>query len=146
MRCSAHFSYKQVKIFTCVACQTGTTKFIALISDSLSYSKIDVMVFLTQIIGEMAKEFENFKNIFLMGEVANLKTQLKHLLPYFINLFRAEPIEWNYVATSYSKGAVDGIGATIKRKFGNAQKTKILYCPMRFHFTNAPESAYMECI
>jgi len=38
--------------------------------------------------------------------------------------FGCEELEWNYFATSHGKGAVDGVGAVVKRKVWQIKKTK----------------------
>jgi len=38
--------------------------------------------------------------------------------------FGCEELEWNYFATSHGKGAVDGVGAVVKRKVWQIQKMR----------------------
>lgn len=83
---SAHFNYKQVSIFTCVAWMFGETKSFAIISDSLQHNKIDVYVFIMKLVDDLKNHYGNFESIFFFSrtEVAvSLKTNL---------LFGAYPI------------------------------------------------------
>lgn len=43
-------------------------------------------------------------------------------------------MEWNYFATSHGKGAVDGVGAVLKRKIWQITKTKNIVLPNAFSF------------
>lgn len=47
---------------------------------------------------------QNFKSRFMMGYLSSIKTE------------KGVDATWSFFATSHGKGAVDGIGGTVKRK------------------------------
>lgn len=124
---SAHFNYNQVTIFTCVAWILNKPQSYAIISNSLKHSKIDVFIFLTKIVENIQNEYGQFKNIFIFSDGSSSQFKNKfiiHSLSDFKIQFGCDTIEWNYFATSHGKGAVDGVGAVIKRKIWHLTKTK----------------------
>lgn len=64
-----------------------------------------------------------FKNKFIIDSLTN-----------FIAEFECDTIEWNYFASSHGKGAVDGVGAVLKRKVWQMTKTKKLLLHNAFDF------------
>jgi len=65
---SAHFSYKQVTIFTCVAWLQGSTKSYALISENLNHDKNAVFTFISKIMDMMKMEHELFKKVYIFSD------------------------------------------------------------------------------
>lgn len=123
---SAHFSYGQVTIFTCVAWLNGETKSFAIISDKLSHSKYDVHCFITKLVQKLQADNGYFENILIFSDGSSCQFKNKFIvrsLPDFLNGFGCKSIEWNYFATSHGKGAVDGVGAVVKRKVWQLTKT-----------------------
>lgn len=124
---SAHFSYKQVTIFTCVAWLHGSTKSYAVISENLNHDKNAVFTFISKIMDIMKMEYELFKKVYIFSDGSSSQFKNKYItwsLPDFLVHFGCEELEWNYFATSHGKGAVDGVGAVVKRKVWQIQKTK----------------------
>lgn len=124
---SAHFSYKQASIFTCVAWMLGKTMSFSVISDSLSHSKIDVYVLITKILEEIKIQHGQFQNILIFSDGSSCQFKNKFIfwsLPDLMAKFACKNLEWNFFATSHGKGAVDGVGATVKRKVFDITKTK----------------------
>lgn len=116
---SAHFSYREVTIFTCVAWLVGGVKSYAVISDKLSHNKFDVYCFLTTLVDLIKKEHGQFKNVYIFSDGCSSQFKNKFIarsLPDFISTFGCKVLECNFFASSHGKGAVDGVGATIKRK------------------------------
>lgn len=126
---SAHFSYRQVTIFTCVAWLIGGVKSYSIISDKLSHNKFDVYCFLTKLVKMIKNEHGQFQNLYVFSDGCSSQFKNKFIarsLPDFVSEFGCKVLEWNYFATSHGKGAVDGIGATIKRKVWQMTKTNNL--------------------
>lgn len=124
---SAHFNYKQVSIFTCVAWTVNKTQSFAIISNSLKHSKIDVYIFLTKILEELKQEHGYFNKIFIFSDGSSCQFKNKFIIYSLMDFkirFGCEDIEWNFFATSHGKGAVDGVGAVINRKIWHLTKTK----------------------
>lgn len=139
---SAHFNYKQVSIFTCVAWMFDKTMSFAVISDSLSHSKIDVYVFITTIIKQIKNQHGNFERILLFSDGSSCQFKNKFIFWSLADLranFGCKTIEWNYFATSHGKGAVDGVGAIIKRKVWSLTKTKNLVLNDALAFYNCAQ-------
>lgn len=116
---SAHWQHEQVTIFTAVAWLAEKIYSFSIISNYLVHDKYAVYVFLKKIISWI--EFSGYKvkdlSVFSDGCAAQFKNRfiLSTLcfLPKEINI---TSMEWSFFATSHGKGAVDGVGATVKRK------------------------------
>lgn len=124
---SAHFSYQQSTIFTCVAWLAGDTKSFAIISDKLTHNKYDVYCFITTLVQQIKNQYGHFQNIFIFSDGSSSQFKNKFIgrsLPNFLVEFGCKYIEWNFFATSHGKGAVDGVGAVIKRKVWQITKAK----------------------
>lgn len=124
---SAHFNYKQVSIFTCVAWMYGQTKSFAIISDSLNHGKVNVYVYIRKLVEQIKSQHGNFESIYLFSDGSSCQFKNKFIvwnLPTLMTEFGCKRLEWNYFATSHGKGAVDGIGAIVKRKIWQLTKTK----------------------
>ncbi|XP_017485824.1 PREDICTED: uncharacterized protein LOC108374346 [Rhagoletis zephyria] len=133
----AHFSYQQVTIFTCVAWLRGQTECIAAISDKLTHNKFDVYCFLTKIVHKIQSQFEGISTVFIFSDGSTSQFKNKYILtsiPSFVSEFGLKHLEWNFFATSHGKGAVDGVGAVVKRKVWQAVKTNNIILPDAFAF------------
>lgn len=116
---SAHWSHSQVTIYTAVAWGPNNILSFALVSNYLSHDRYAVNVFLKKIIEFLKLKVLNFEElcVFSDGCAAQFKNRYTMsslcFLPAEMNL---RAMEWNFFASSHGKGAVDGIGATVKRK------------------------------
>ena len=129
---SAYYNQEQVTLFTVavwskdLSCNTICTSHV-IVSDDRSHEKKSVAVFLNKVLNTFVKEnhpgvnevhmfsdgpSSQFKNKFI-AQLLNSLTQSLHL-----RLF------WHYFATSHGKGAVDGIGGTVKRMVWTAVSTR----------------------
>lgn len=116
---SAHWSHRQVTIFTCCVWFVTDRRCLAFVSDDMGHNKQAVWTLLNKIVdyiqqiknNEITKLYifsdncaAQFKNKYILSSLNDLKNHgnLTHL-------------EWNFFAASHGKGAVDGIGGTVKR-------------------------------
>lgn len=140
---SAHFSYSQVSIFTCVAWLAGATKSFALISDKLTHNKHDVFIFLLNLLREMNKSNGCFSKIFIFSDGSSAQFKNKFILRSLVD-FRKQlgctSVEWNFFASSHGKGPVDGVGAVLKRKVWQLTKSKNLLIPDALSFYNCAQN------
>lgn len=122
---SAHFNYTQVTIFTCVAWLCGKVRSFAVVSDKLTHNKFDVYCFLTTIIKKIKKQEEVTKiSIFSDGCASQFKNKyILSSIPNLVDELMVNELEWNFFATSHGKGAVDGVGAVVKRKVWEVVRT-----------------------
>lgn len=114
---SAYFTNQQVSIFTAVAWVKGAIESFAIVSDTLSHDKVAVFTYLNEIFEFIKSKYTNIKvvNIFSDGSAAQFKQRFTlSTLPIHAARFQFATINWHYFATSHGKGAVDGIGGTIK--------------------------------
>lgn len=93
------------------------TRSFSLTSDHLTHDKHSVYVFLKYIILELKQEFPSINSISIFsdgcaGQFKNRFT-LSNLLNFYTDF--GINVDWSFFATSHGKGAVDGIGATVKR-------------------------------
>ena len=138
---SAHWHQKQVTLFTAIAWvgdnSAKPTRSFVNISDDLTHNKHSVWVFMKNIIKSLQAEFPNLKHIHVFsdgcaGQFKNRYTLLN--LTYFLQDFGVDGT-WNFFATSHGKGAVDGIGGTIKRIVWQLIKSRqcIVSCAKEFY-------------
>lgn len=123
---SAHFTYTQVTLFTCVAWLYKEKMSFAIISDKLTHNKYDVYCFITEIVSQI-KRSKNVSKILIFSDGCNSQFKNKFILssiPELVKELRINEFEWNFFATSHGKGAVDGIGAIVKRKVWEIVRTQ----------------------
>jgi len=134
---SAHFTYRQARIFTCVAWLAGSTKSFAVISDKLTHNKIDVFIFLMNLLTEIEKLHGCFSKVYIFSEGCCSQFKNKWIMSSlfdFVNHLKCASIEWNFFASSHGKGAVDGVGAVIKKKVWQITRSRKVVIPDAFSF------------
>lgn len=137
---SAHWHQKQITLFTAVAWvgdSAKPTRCFVNISDDLTHNKHSVWVFMKNIIKSLQAEFPNLKlvHVFSDGCAGQFKNRYTLLnLTYFLQDFGVNGT-WNFFATSHGKGAVDGIGGTVKRTVWRLVKSRqcIVSCAEQFY-------------
>lgn len=135
---SAHWSHKQVTIFTCCIWFDDEMKSVAIISNDTSHTKQAVWTFLKNIIDyvqtircntiEILNIFSDncaaqFKNKYTLSSLFELKKRGK-----------AKQLQWHFFAASHGKGAVDGIGGAIKRLAWMGVKSRQVIMNSAFDF------------
>lgn len=90
---------------------------MVIVSDYLQHNKLSVNCFMEWIFGHLTSKFIGIKSITIFSDGAASQFKQKYL---FANLYLWEnqfdiKLTWNFFATSHGKGAVDGIGGTVKR-------------------------------
>lgn len=115
---SAHWHQKQITVFTAVLWMAETCESYAIISNSLDHNKEAVCAFLCNILHDARGKYPALKNVHIFTDGAASQFKNKYIfsficvkLPALCNI----NISWNFFATSHGKGAVDGIGVTVKR-------------------------------
>jgi hypothetical protein len=136
---SAHWSHTQVTIYTVVAWTSSGTYSFALTSDYLSHDKYAVDHFNKIIVRQLnARMNGSLKVIDMFSDGAAQHFKQKYS---FVSATKLQDdgiqVNWHFFATSHGKGAVDGIGGTVKRVVQAAIKTR------RCNVSNALE--YSEC-
>ena len=115
---SAHWHQKQITVFTAVLWIAERCESYAIISDSLDHNKEAVCAFLCKILDDVQEKYPAIKKIHIFTDGAASQFKNKYIfcficvkLPALYDIH----ISWDFFATSHGKGAVDGIGGTIKR-------------------------------
>ena len=114
---SAYWSQQQLTLFTVCVWTHDSNKSMVFVSDDLDHDKTSVLVFLHKLLAELTDK-ETIKNvdIFSDGPSSQFKNQyVFNFLPVLRELYHLESLNWHFFATSHGKGAVDGIGGTVKR-------------------------------
>jgi hypothetical protein len=115
---SAHWTHKQVTIFTAHAwLDINAKESFAIVSDNLNHTKEAVYTFMTHLFNQLATENPRIKSVNVFSDGASSQFKQRYL---FSNLHAWEnefglQLVWHFFATSHGKGAVDGIGGTLKR-------------------------------
>jgi hypothetical protein len=124
---SAHWGNPQVCVFTGVVWYGDEKASYAIVADNISHDRFCVDVFIRKIIDIYKEKFPTLKtvNIFSDGCAAQFKSRYN-----FANMtlmkkdYDLAELTWSFFATSHGKGAVDGIGAVVKRHVWNAVRAK----------------------
>lgn len=114
---SAYFNHGQVTVFTCCVWLENDTISIVVISDDLTHTKYSVWTFQKAICNELKRKFPQLESITIFTDGCTGQFKSKYMMSnlcHFQQDFNLQ-CEWNFFATSHGKGAVDGIGATVKR-------------------------------
>lgn len=115
---SAHWSHQQVGIFTCcVWLPNKVTKSYTVVSNDTSHSKFCVWAFLTKIVQDINEHFSFIEKLVIFSDSCAAQFKSKYSVSALCKIeadFKVA-IEWNFFASSHGKGAVDGIGGTVKR-------------------------------
>lgn len=115
---SAHWSHKQITVFTACAWLAGGKRCsFAIVSDVLRHDKYAVFACLKKIIMSLTDQVQELKTIKIFSDGA--ASQFKNRFTLSNLCFMPKDFgvqgEWNFFATSHGKGAVDGVGAVVKR-------------------------------
>ena len=113
---SAHWYEEQLTLFTVCVWMYKIKKSFVFVSDDLDHDKTLAIVFMNELLKALTREYgiNNF-DIFSDGPSSQFKNQFVfNYLPNFCNAYDIEKLSWNFFASSHGKGAVDGIGGTVK--------------------------------
>lgn len=121
---SAYWSQSQITVFTAVVWISDRTKSYVVVSDELQHGKKAVSTFLSALVNDIVKTNPAFRELHVFSDGAAsqfknkynwffLSTTLKQMIPEV-------SIAWHFFATSHGKGAVDGVGGTVKRAVSTA--------------------------
>ena len=125
---SAHWTHGQVTIFTAVVWTASFTQSYAVLSDHLVHDKHATAVFLRAILDDInAKASTSFTSLEIWSDGAAQHFKQRYMFAFISSLVDQYTcgISWEFFATSHGKGAVDGVGGTIKRKVFMAVKARV---------------------
>ncbi|KAJ4440626.1 hypothetical protein ANN_08773 [Periplaneta americana] len=110
---SAHWSHDQVTLFTACFWYKDKVKSYVIVSDYMTHDKYAVAQFVNVLVDELKSFAPNVRilNIFSDGAAQHFKQRFTLSLATTAPV----PINWHFFATSHGKGAVNGIGGTVKR-------------------------------
>lgn len=118
---SAHWHHEQVTVFTGMAWLSDKQVYsFAIISNYLSHDKYSVFVFIKNIVSWIGQKHV-LKSLVIFSD--GCAGQFKNRYTLSTLCFLPEELDipeitWSFFATSHGKGAVDGVGANVKRKVG----------------------------
>ena len=100
----------------------------AVISDYLNHTKDAAYIFMSKLFDYCVKTYSSIKLINVFSDGASSQFKQRHLFSNFYEWEKEFSINliWNFFATSHGKGAVDGIGGTIKRSVWRQVKANSL--------------------
>lgn len=114
---SAYFNQHGIAIFTVVVWAGDQTYSQCYVSDDTSHSKYCVLAFLNEIISGMKSKLPDLKSIEIFSDGCAAQFKNRWILSLVLtaeHLFGVN-LTWNFFASGHGKGAVDGIGGTVKR-------------------------------
>ena len=119
---AAHWWHLTVTIFTACAWVNGFCISFAVVSDFKQHDKHFTIIALLKIIKRLLNEFIIISNLHLFSDGAAQHFKQRFfinavtLLPQFLGIPADQiDIDYNLFSTSHGKGAVDGVGGTVKR-------------------------------
>lgn len=123
---AAHWDQSQVTIFPVVIWTKDGCKSYAFASDDRDHNKHSVSVFLEIVLKRVAKENPNVTHIHIFSDGPSSQFKNKYIVYLLKKLQEMCGLElnWHYFASSHGKGAVDGVGGTVKRSVWNAVATR----------------------
>lgn len=134
---AAHFSYEQVTIFTACAWFKTKTESLVIVSDDLTHDKNSVWTFLDKLLNHLLSGHLGITKVAIFSDGSACQFKNRYILSSLplLSLNHHINLTWSFFATSHGKGAVDGIGGTIKRCVWNGIKSR------RIQITSAEEFA-----
>lgn len=141
---SAYFNQHGITIFTVMA-WAGNKKFPQVyVTDDPSQSKYCVLIFLYEIINFLKEKLPHLKSVkmFSDGCAAQFKNRWTLSLILFAQELFGVEMTWDFFAPGHGKGAVDGIGGTVKRAVHQrilAGQVKV-YTAAEFHQCKHPRN------
>lgn len=145
---AAHWNQNQVTVFPVAIWSRDATGNVicsshAIISDDLGHEKKSIAVFLYKVLNTFLKEnHPDVTDVYLFsdGPSSQFKNRFMVKLLLTLNHQLGIRISWHYFATSHGKGAVDGIGASVKRSVWMAVSTrKVVYVISAKAFADAAQ-------
>ncbi|CAF1309948.1 unnamed protein product [Adineta ricciae] len=117
---SAHWSKKQVSIFTAYAWMGGSGGegfSFGFVSNSTDHNKYSVITCLEILIDEITSIMPDVQEIIFFSDGASSQFKNRYILQHLTNIMDKTDlnISWNYFSSSHGKGIVDSIGGTLKR-------------------------------
>lgn len=115
---AAHWSHRQVAIFTCcVWLPDGGKKSYVVISDDTSHSKYCVSAFFDRIVEDVKSCFPKIDQLMIFSDNCAGQFKNKYTISTLCRMLDEYglQLQWNFFSSSHGKGAVDGIGAIVKR-------------------------------
>lgn len=116
---AAHWDQHGATVFTAILTTKTKTYSYAVISDENRHDKFSVLAFNRAILKLASSEGVNIDNVHFFSDGAgsqfknrfNLSTLVEPSLLHT----STKAVDWSFFATSHGKGAVDGVGGTVKR-------------------------------
>ena len=137
---SGHWTHPQATLFTSVAWTPDGTFSWGVISDLLSHDKYAAATYIETILDSLQSKMETqLEEVDIISDGAAQHFKQKYMMAFISSLLesRGITVNWHFFATSHGKGAVDGIGGTVKRAVHSAIMTR------QYHVQNAQQ--YAEC-
>lgn len=110
---------------------------VAFVTDFSDHSKIAVTTFLSKLLSEYG---ENARNVYFWSDGPSSQFKNRFMVA-FMKLCRRqyhlESISWNYFASAHGKGAIDGVGGTLKRFVTNKMRSRALLVRDAHEFAEA---------
>uniref|UniRef100_A0A1I8IAX8 Integrase catalytic domain-containing protein n=1 Tax=Macrostomum lignano TaxID=282301 RepID=A0A1I8IAX8_9PLAT len=111
----AYWCQNQVTIFTVAVYRKSCSIMLALVSDSTDHTKSTVSVLLSYLLRRFATPGQRVR-FWSDGPASQFKNKFMfHFTELACREFELAELSWEFFATSHGKGAIDGLGGTLKR-------------------------------
>ena len=117
---SAHWSNKQVSIFTAYAWfggSGGKRQPFTFVSNTTEHNKYTVITCLEILVDEIIHIMPDVDEIIFFSDGAGNQFKNRYVIQHLTTMMDRTDIDfsWNYFASAHGKGVVDGLGGTLKR-------------------------------
>lgn len=114
---SAYFNQHAIAIFTVVIWSGEETFSKVYVTDDTSHSKFCVLTFMHELSVDLKEALPTLKKVkmFSDGCAGQFKNRWTLSLVLTASFLFGFDLEWNFFASGHGKGAVDGVGGTVKR-------------------------------
>ena len=123
---SAYYNRTQITLFTSYLWFRDISRGIVAASDTRNHTKTEIVAFLSSIIQEFVDETQGIRKLSIWSDGPTSQFRNRFTLKT-IEFLQSEfniKIEWNFQCPGHGKGAVDGIGGSVKRSVHDAVKAR----------------------
>ncbi|GBO13559.1 hypothetical protein AVEN_54993-1 [Araneus ventricosus] len=117
---AAHWNSTQVTLFTCIVYYRNNEKLehknYVVVSDDLNHTKDAVFAFNSAIIEDL-KQTVAFSHVHFWSDGCGAQFKNRYNMQNLMlhTHYHGVTADWNFFGTAHGKGAVDGLGAVVKR-------------------------------
>ena len=125
-----HWGKTELTVFTSVAYYDDKKPSTVIVTDDLNHDKHAVVPFVVKLLSQFPDNVKKI-DIWSDGPSSQFKSRFIVAALPLIQALSNKQVTWNYFAADHGKGAVDGVGGTVKRHVHGSAATRrdVVQCP-----------------